>query len=657
VERTFLRRKGNMLKLFESADIGSMHLKNRVFVCPMAAPSDIDGGVSARVTRYFEEMAKGGAGLILCQLGITSSFNDPMCPLLDCDCGSISFTGNKLPRLGALIDRVHYQGAKFCAQLAPGSGRVSADTSKPIYSSSATKAFWNPNVTCTPYTANDIKVLVESAAAIAAIVKAAGADAIEIHGSGGYLLDQFISPLWNTRTDEYGGDLKGRMKLPLEMVDAIRSVVGNDFPIIVKMTITHGIPDGTDVAEGIEAAKMYEAAGVNALQPEEGCYETWYLAHNTVYEKPGFELDLIGAVKDVVSIPIMGQGKLMDPAVAENALKDGKLDFIGLGHQMLADPEWPKKVKENRTYDIRPCIGCNECLYSIFSGALTRCAVNPLCLRDEEFSLTPAKEKKSILVVGGGPGGLTAAITAAERGFHAELWEKTNELGGNLISAGAPAFKQDVGKYVNYLKNKAYRTGVVIKLMKDASPKEIITANFDKVILATGSKPIVPRIPGIDGPNVHIFDEVLSVKAKTGAKTAIIGGGHVGCETAIHLKQIGAAEVTIIEMLDDILAVTELSLNMLMKLRALIAENGINVIAGARVTEILKDGVAYEKNGEPSKLDCDTVVIAAGLKADNPLEKALEGEVKELAVIGDAVKARKVVSAVHEGYHAVRVFG
>lgn len=484
----------------------------------------------------------------------------------------------------------------------------------------------------------------------------AGADAIEIHGYGGYLVDQFMSSLWNTRTDEYGGDLKGRMKFALELVGAARTAVGDDFPIIFKFTAYHGIPGGRELPEGLEIARMLEEAGVTALHVDKGCYDRWFDSIDTTYEPDGFQLDLDAAVKNVVSIPVLGHGKLWDPAVAERALNDEKIDFVGLGHQMQADAEWPKKVMEGRTYDIRPCIGCNECMQTSFSGQIVKCAVNPQLMHEDEYPLTPAKDDKSILVIGGGPGGLTAANTARERGFNVELWEKSNSLGGNLIPAGAPTFKKDVKRYTNYLVTKAYRLGVKIRLLKSASPEEIIQGNFDKVIIATGSKPSLPPIKGIDNPIVKCFSEVMS-EEKSGDKNAIvIGGGHIGCETALHLIEVGADEVTIIEALDDILKTASFAANVEMKLRNMIAESGINIVTNAKVTEIFDDGIEYEKDGTVTKFNCDTVIIATGLTSENSLAGELEGKVKSLSVIGDAAKAGKVLNAVHEGYHSVRVF-
>ena len=636
-----------MLKMFEPADIGSMHLRNRLFMCPMGTGLDETGHMSKSAIPYFEERAKG-VGMVAVGFSICPDFGDaPSCPI---------FRFSDIEMVHELIDHVHNQGAKFCAELVPGMGRTSFNTSVPIYSSSDTPAFWNPSVKCIPYTKEQIQVLVKAMATSATFAMMAGADAIEIHAYGGYLVDQFLTPLWNTRTDEYGGSFENRMRFLLELVGAARAATGPKMPIIVKFTPDHGITGGRELADGIKIAKKLEEAGVTALHVDKGCYERWYDAIDTVYEPEAHQLDLCAAVSAAVSIPVLGQGKLWDPAVAEAALEDGKLSFVGLGHQIIADPEWPQKVKEGRTFDIAHCIGCNECLNAAFVGARFRCAINPHCYHEMEYVLTPGDSSKRVLVVGGGVGGMNAAITAARRGFKVELWEKSNELGGNLRYAGAPAFKTDVKRYAEYLKLQLLRSGAVVRMMKDASAEEIIAAGFDKVILATGSLPILPSIPGANGKNVKCFTEVMTNVKCVGKRAVVIGGGHVGCETAIHLKQSGVEHVTIVEKLDDILKTSQFAANVLLKLRSMVAENGIEVITEVDVQEIEPDGIVYKKNGELKKIECDTTVIAAGLRSNNPLESAIEGKVNNVSVIGDAVSARKIITAVSEGYHAARCF-
>lgn len=276
----------------------------------------------------------------------------------------------------------------------------------------------------------------------AAIAKHAEVDAIELHGYGGYLMDQFQSELWNKRTDEYGGSLENRMRFSIECIKAIREAVGPDFPILFKFTPYHGVPGGRELAEGIEMAKMLEEAGVDALHVDVGCYEAWYKAINTVYEPPCVQLDVAAEIKKHVNIPVLSQGKMQNPEHAEAALRKGKADFIGLGHAAICEPHWVNKVVRRETYDMVPCIGCNECLFAGFSGKILHCAVNPLAFAEDYYPVEPGDPNKRVLVVGGGPAGITAAITAAERGMQVELWEKKNELGGLLLAAGGPRFKK-----------------------------------------------------------------------------------------------------------------------------------------------------------------------------------------------------------------------
>jgi len=637
-----------MLKMFEKEKIGKMELRNRIIMDPMGTTTDTDGGFSERSIRYYVERAKGGAAMIITGANTaTTEYETRPCNVLD------NFF--KVGRLNLLADKIHQYGAKFCVQITPGLGRMMfTDPNTPPYSASAVKAFWFPELTCKPFEIEDIKYLVKSVGYTASLAKAGGADAVEIHGYGGYLIDQFQSSLWNKRTDEYGGELKGRMKFTLEIIAEIQKTCGKDFPVIVKFTPYHGTPGGRELPEGLEMAKMFEAAGVHALHVDMGCYECWYNAITTVYQKEATQIHLAEAVKGVVNIPVISQGKLGNPETAERVLQEGKTDFVGLAHQMLADPDWVNKVKEGKTYDIRPCIGCNECLYAGFSGKHLSCAVNPQCYHEDDYPIVPSKEKKSVLVIGGGPGGMEAAITATQRGFDVELWEKSSKLGGTLLAAGAPTFKKDVIKYVEYISNKLYRSGAIVRLLKDASVEEIARGNYDKVIIATGSRALMPPINGINNENVKTSSQVLLESGLTGKRVVVIGGGLVGCETALHIKET-SEKVVIIEMLGDILLTADHSLNNDQKLRVMVEESGIEKCVNAKVSSIGIDYVEYEKDGKISKIECDTVVIAAGYKSNNELAQALEGKVRDLSVIGDSVAPRKILTAVHEGFHAIRL--
>ena len=442
------------------------------------------------------------------------------------------------------------------------------------------------------------------------------------------------------------------MRFPLECVKAIQDNTPEGFPVIVKFTPDQRVEGFRTLDEGPEIAKMFEAAGVTALHVDSGCYEEWFQAITTVYSKPKHKLDVQKAVKEVVSVPVLGDGKLIDPADACYAVEEGILDYVGLGHQMLADPYWPKKVKSGREDEIRPCIGCNECLRAGFSGKHYYCAVNPLCYAEKAFALPkPDGTKRSVLVIGGGPGGMQAAITARMRVFDAELWEATDRLGGTLWPAAGPEFKHDLVRLIDSMAAECERLGVDIKLNHPATEENLAGKSYDKVVLAAGSTPAVPPIPGIEGA-VGVVD-YLTHKAEVGKKVVVIGGGLAGTEAAIDIAS-AADEVTIVEMLPDILRAAADCHNNDQHLRKMVKEAGVKVQAGAKVINIAADGVTFEKDGETVAVPCDTVVNAAGFKAANQLEDYLLEHFDDVTVVGDCECPRKIMDAIHEGYHAIR---
>lgn len=636
-----------MASLFDKTTLGNMKLKNRIVMAPMGTTGEADGAYNINAINYFEERAKGGFGLIITGANVVSTKYEPR------PCTELS-NFHHVERLNMLIDRCHHYGAKVCVQISPGLGRQQfTDPFTPPYSAGACPAFWFPNLICKPFSKEDIAYLVSKVGYSASLAKMAGADAVELHAYGGYLLDQFHSKLWNDRTDEYGGSLENRMRFTLECIAAMREQVGPDFPIIVKYTPYHGIEGGRELDEGLEMTKILDNSDLNLLHVDVGCYEAWYKAISTVYAPHGHQMPIVEAVKDVAVHPVLGQGKAFNPVLAQKLVEENTLDYVGLGHQALADPHWPNKVKAGNFEDIVPCIGCNECLYAGFSGKHYYCAVNPLCYAEQEYALPKANgDKKSVLVIGGGPGGMSAAITAARRGYEVELWEKSEKLGGNLWGAGMPTFKHDVLRLIEYMETQTKKLGVTVRLNTEAKMEEIPADRFDKVILATGSRPVMPPIKGIEYAS-PANDYLTGIK-KPGKKVVVIGGGLVGCETAAYMKET-AEEVTIVEMLKDILLLTDHSLNNDQALRDMVAERKINVVADAKVTEITPDHITYLKDGVAVDLAADTVIIAAGYHANNALEGPLEDAVPDLTVIGDAQAPRKIIDAVHEGYHAVRV--
>ncbi len=647
------------LKLLEPGQIGKMTLKNRVVMCPMGnllnAP---DGSLIKRRRDYYVERAKGGVGLII--TGVSTTISDGLEPGPNrTDSLLLSLLILKLNPihdifgLKELADAVHQYGAKLCAQLSVGIGRVAWSVELQPVSASAVPAFFYPDVTCRALTQDEIKILVEAFGNTAAFAKAAGADAVEIHGYGGYLLDQFQSALWNKRTDEYGGDLDSRLRLSMELIQAVQKSCGINFPIIYKFTPKHYIEGGRELEEGLEMAQRLQSAGVAALHVDMGCYEAWYRAIPPVYLPDACQIELSEAVKKVVNIPVIAQGKLGRPEVGERVLQEEKVDFVALGRPLLADPNWVNKVREGRVDDIRPCIGCLEgCINRVFMKKPISCAVNPACGNESEYQLTPTPKPKTVLVIGGGAAGMEAALVAASRGHHVTLWERSSELGGSLLAASAPKFKKDLEGLVGYFRGQMKKLGVRVELMKEGTPDNVLHMAPNVVIVAAGGEPIIPDIPGIRKGNVFTAIDVLRGRKSTGQRVVVVGGGLVGCELAVFLAEQGK-QVTIVEMMDRLLPEPMFLINQTMLLK-MVKDSAIEVMIGAKLEEIDNTGMIVKQDRVRKSVACDSVVLALGFKGCASLKEELEGKVLELFMIGDCVEPRRVINAVWEGFDIAR---
>lgn len=636
-----------MKNIFQTSKINSMKLKNRMYMAPMGTQTNPDGSFSDRSIRYYEERAKGGFGLIITGANqVTTKYEAKACNILD--------TPQSFEQLNFLARRIHNYNSRLCVQLTPGLGRMQFTTGdvRP-FSASAVDSFWFPEIKCQEFTKEDIQFLIKKMGEGAAKAKAAGVDAVELHGYGGYLMDQFQSELWNKRTDEYGGSLENRMRFSVECVKAIREAVGPNYPILFKFTPVHGVEGGREIEEGIAMANILEDAGVDALHVDVGCYEAWYKAINTVYEAPRTQLDVAYEIKKNVSIPVMSQGKMQNPEDTIFALENDMADYIGLGHMAISDPYWVNKVRNNTPDDIRPCIGCNECLYAGFTGKILHCAVNPQAFQEDYSPLTKADEKKKVLVVGAGPGGMVAAITAKKRGHDVDLWEKRNVMGGLLRAAGGPKFKLDVEHYRRYLIDQVYKVGVNVSLLKEANEENILSGGYDKVIFATGADPRIPKIDGIDEDFVVGANPILMNEKDYGKNVVILGGGLVGCETACHVAE-KADSVTIIETLPEILMTVQHSKNNDQSLRQLMEDLSIDVVTGATVTKFADNQVTYEKDGKDYTISADTVAIAAGYISNESLFNQLDEKI-DCDIIGDAIVPDNILKAVHQGYNMARV--
>lgn len=638
------------MKLFEEIKIGSMTLKNRVVLAPMGTTTDHTNGFDMRDVNFYGERARGGAGLILTGAVVSSTEFEPA------PCQKLTNIKD-VYMLHMVAERVHCYGAKFGIQLSPGIGRMNwIDPHTPPYSSSPCPNYYKPDLICREMPTDGVKQLVKSMGESAKLAKNAGVDIIEIHAYGGYLIDQFNSAKWNHRTDEYGGSLENRMRFMMEIVDAVREACGKDYPIAIKITLDSVDDEERPIEEGLAIAKaLAESGKVDLIHFGRGAYSCRWRMVSSVYQPVGFDLEAAAKVREVIGdLPLMAHGKLNHADVAEEALQKGTVDLVAIGHGMIADPNWANKVKRGKQDEINPCIGCGECHFNAMKGRARPCAVNPLCMHENEYELTPAQDKKRILVIGAGPGGMKAAVSAAQRGFEVSLWEKKQRMGGIMAAAGAPRFKADVKDQVEYLIRQVKKNAIDLQLGKEATIESIKAFAPDFVVVAAGASPVTIPVPGADKPHVSTAVPVLLQEKEVGQRVVVVGGGEVGCELSSELCLQGK-EVTMVELLDDILRTADHFVANDQNIRYLAEHSGTNILCSTKLTAILDDGVIVERNGEKEKIPCDSVVFAAGFRADHSLYRAVKATGIECVQVGDNVKPGKVIDAIHQAYHYIRV--
>lgn len=638
------------MKLFDPIRIGSMTLRNRIVMAPMGTTTDVTNSFNMRDVKYYGERAKGGCGLVFTGAVVASTEFEPA------PCQKLTNTKD-VYMLHLVAERVHIYGAKFGIQLSPGIGRMNwIDPHTPPYSASPCPNYYVPELICREIPTEGVKSLVKAMGESAKLAKGAGVDIIEIHAYGGYLIDQFTSAKWNHRTDEYGGSFENRQRFLMDIVKEVRNACGKDYPIAIKMTLDSVDDDERPLEEGLAIAKHLADSGlVDMIHFGRGAYSCRWRMVSSVYQPVGFDLEAAKKVREVIgNIPLMAHGKLNHPDVAERALEEGTVDLVAIGHGLIADPYWANKVKKGQLDQINPCIGCGECHFNAMKGHSRPCAVNPLGMREGEFELTPATSDKKIVVIGAGPGGMKAAATAAERGFQVSLYEKNTYMGGIMLAAGAPRFKKDVHDQVDYLIRQVERFNVDLYLNAEITLEDIKKINPDFVVVATGANPVVIPVPGYDKPIVSTAVPVLLKQKEAGQKVVVVGGGEVGCELSSELRLQGR-EVIMVELLDKILLTADHFVANDQNIRYLVEHSGTEILCSTKLTEILDDGVVVEKDGKKEKIECDSVVFAAGFRPNHDLYENILKAGYECVQIGDNIKPGKVINAIHQGYHTIRV--
>ena len=631
--------------LFAPGKIGTLTLKNRILKAPQSSGmSNMDGTVSERLVRYYRDQAAGGAGCIIVEYAYV---DDIGAKSAHCHLGISN--NEHIPGLAWLAENIRECGAVPAIQI-EHCGRQKFLGTQPICAPSAIPwpKLWDQyGVQAVPHvlTIPEIQDIVHAFGDAALRAKIAGFELVEIHGAHGYLLTNFFSPTTNHRTDLYGGSLENRMRIYLEIARDVRKKVGPDFPVTIRLSGTDYEPDGFPIEDTIALAKALEKEGIDAFHISGGDHHTMIhqvtpmaipVCHNTWAAE---------AVKKEVSVPVIASGSITLPQYAEEIIASGKGDFVGLGRPLWADPEWPRKAEEGRPEDIRPCIRCNEgCLErTFFQYKAVTCALNPVISREGELKPQPAKTPKKVAVVGAGPAGMEAARVMKERGHDVTVYEERKE-GGLLHEAAAPEFKADIRPFMEYQITALKKLGVpVLHEKADAAA----LAGYDAVVCATGSTPIVPRIPGVEKPIAVDCLSAINGAKPVGKKVVVIGGGLVGTETALDLAENGHA-VTLVEMLPKIMK--DVATTDFLAYSERIAKTDMRILTETRLEEVLDGGALVRGPKGEETLEADTVILALGFHPNTALYDELKAAGKEVYEVGDAVKPGKIFDAIHTGY-------
>jgi len=623
-----------------------MEIKNRIVMSPMVDNFGTeDGYVTERSIAYYEERARGGVGLII--VG-ASAIDFPRGKGL---ARNLAVDDDKyLPGLSKLAQAIKNGGARAAIQVHhAGAEAKSAITHMQPIAPSAILAphsvFDAPYESDMPHvlTVSEIRELVRQFAQAVERCKRAGFDGVEIHADSGYLINQFLSPAFNLRRDEYGGGLENRARFLIEIIRAAKGAAGPGFPIWCRLTVLEYGVDGIKPQHAQEVAKLAEQAGADAINTNLFPYDVSLLAPPPTAEPRGILTLFAEPIKKAVGIPVIAVGRV-DPELGEQVLREGKADFVAIGKGLIADPELPKKASEGRVEDIVPCTTCCYCLHHIMhKGEELHCSVNPRVGHEQEYKLKKARQKKRVAVVGGGPAGMEVARVAALRGHDVTLYEKGDQLGGQLNLAVVPPHKENMRPFIDYLRAQVDELGIRVELGKEATLQLLKEAKPDVVILATGGSPSVPQIPGLDRLKAVTFVDILSGRTHVGNRVVIIGGGMVGCEVAEFLANQGKM-VTILEILDEV--ATEMWFGLGAFMRARLEDKGVAILTGVQYEGCSGEALnILTKDGEQLSIETDCVVLAVGVKPDIELLTQLKDEVPEVDLVGDCAGPGRIPEA------------
>lgn len=640
--------------LFQPLQIKGLRFRNRIFSTPNAARfKGYNGSVQDQDIAYYAAKAMGGAAQV--SVGETMVNWDYVTQGRGCVLNIHDY--NNIAGLNELAHAISAYGAIPSIQLTHPGKFCSPEAMDGRHFMSSSACVRPDGVIVDEMDEEMMAGVIEDFANSARIVKDAGFQMLELHGAHGWLLAEFLSPIYNKRKDSYGGSLENRAKFPIRVIEAVRKAVGGNFPIEYRISGDEILPEGMRIEDTIAFIKMIEDK-IDIIHVSAGLHDQWDINHytfpHTEFTQPGCNVKYAAAVKKAgIKIPVETVGGITSPQQAERILSEGQADIIGMARALIADPEFPNKARRGQEEDVIPCLRCSECITGV--NSYFTCQVNPTTARfASNINLPKTCQPHKIVVIGGGPAGMEAAQTAVERGHDVTLIEKADSLGGQMNYADCEPLKGDLRAYRDYMVRKTLKTVPDVRLHTDATPELVKSLHPDIVIAAVGAEPIVPRIPGIDRKNV--IDPITAYHfsdTKVGKKAVIIGGGFIGCELSMNLAEKGH-EAVVIEVRDAIGDTFNWRHNLPMIQKMDRLEN-VTYFTETAVAAIDDGGVVVKdlKTGTERHIDCDTVIYSVGMKPKRELVERFNDTAVDFYPIGDCFSVGKIKDAVRTAYYQV----